>query len=218
MAPAVRSPLRWLAAVLVVLAGGCGTGPAASTPGDAAASGLRLTGTIGGHQVALSDGSPRLLVGNCAPREGPSRDVCIVSEDIDGELVVLALKNPEALRSGATLAVGRPGCATPARCDRVRDVAIVDLQRGVGGRQRAVGGRLAMTHVVDNLRYAGRFTLALRDGRVSGAFDVGAGARRQVTLPGPGADARPSPRRGLCPRRGCPPAGGWPGPSPRRAG
>lgn len=209
------SSLRRLAVALVLLAaGGCGTEPAASAPGDPAVSGLQLTGTIGGHQVALSDGSPRLLVGNCAPREGPSHDVCIVSKDIDGELVVLALKNPDALRPGATLAVGSPACATPARCDRVRDVAIVDLQRGVGGRQRAVGGRLAMTHVVDNLRYAGRFTLVLVNGRVSGSFDVGA----QVTLRGPGAAARAGPPTAPCPRRGCPPAAGRWGPRPRRAG
>ncbi|CAN5132324.1 hypothetical protein BH20ACT9_BH20ACT9_12660 [soil metagenome] len=178
VAHALQSPLRWLAAALVLLAaGGCGTGSAAPSPDDSTVSGLQLTGTIDGHQVAVSDGSPRLLIGNCAPREGPSRDVCIVSKDIGGELVVLALKNPDVLHSGATLAVGSPGCAKPARCDRVRNVAIVDLQRGVGGRQRAVGGRLAMTHVMARLRYAGSFTLLLPNGRVSGAFDVGTGAQ-----------------------------------------
>ncbi|HWB71994.1 MAG TPA: hypothetical protein VG452_07235 [Egibacteraceae bacterium] len=157
-----------------VLAAACGTGPApdaAGQPRDGRA-GLQLTGTVGGRQVAVSDGAPRLIVGDCDPQDGPDDDVCLVSRDIDGTLVRLLIENPEVLEAGASVPVADVDCP-PRACDALTDVAVVELQVGVGEQTRRATGGLVTTSVVQpRLRYAGTLTLEFPDGRLAGGFDV----------------------------------------------
>lgn len=161
-------------AVLVAAAvlGACGTGerPQTPQPRDGRA-GLQLSGTVAGAQVAVSDGSPDLLVGACGESGSGGGDLCVVSRDLRGGPVIIAVRNPGVLVAGRTVGVGDPGCAGPA-CDDVTDVAVVEVLIGDGFRQRAVGGAVAVTVVEEARRYAGRLRLQLPDGTLSGHFDV----------------------------------------------
>lgn len=163
-------PTRALAAagVAVVALAACGTDAAQPRDGRA---GLQLSGTVGGRQLAVSDGSPRLVVGDCGSAAQVSDDVCFISRDLNGQLVVLVLKNPAALQEDTRLDVDDADCENPAVCDEVTDVAVVDLQVA-GDRQRADSGTVLMTTVEEGRRYAGSLRLGLSDGRVSGEFDV----------------------------------------------
>ena len=160
-----------LVAAVLVLAG---CSPAASSgsvqPRDGRA-GLQVTGQLGGTQVAVSDGSPRLGVGDCDPMDGADTDVCAIARDISGQIFVLSFENPAALEPGTDLPVEDPACQ-PATCDDVDDVAIVDVQSGTGRRIRARGGRLEVQHVEPSRRYVGTAQLVLPDGDLSVSFDV----------------------------------------------
>lgn len=156
-----------MAGVAVVALAACGTD--APQPRDGR--GLQLSGTVDGRQLAVSDGSPRMVVGDCGPAGEASDDVCFISRDLNGQLVVLVLKNPGALREDARLDVADADCDDPAVCDEVTDVAVVDLQVA-GDRQRADSGTVIMTTVEEGRRYAGSLRLGLSEGRVSGEFDV----------------------------------------------
>jgi hypothetical protein len=168
---------RRLAVIAAVLGlAGCGaesigTGPAAVRPRDGR-SGLQLTGTIGGRQVAVSDGLPTLNTGDCDPNDGADRDVCFVSRDIDGTLFVIVFENPDLLVEDASLPVGPGDCRTPEACDAVTDVAVVEVQSGIADRQRATSGQVNLAAVEPGLRYVGTLSLVLPDGRISGEFDV----------------------------------------------
>jgi hypothetical protein len=111
-------------------------------------------------------------VGDCDPNDGPDRDVCFISRAIDGTLLRIIFENPAVLETGAVLPVGTGDCRTPAACDEVTDVAVIDVGFGVGNRVRATGGTLRLTDVQPNLRYAGSLSLQLPDGRLSGDFNV----------------------------------------------
>jgi hypothetical protein len=160
----------WLMIVLAVWVSGCWPTPAESTQPRDGRSGLQLTGSIAGRQLALSDGSPQLTVGDCDPDASGDSDVCAIGETIDGELVVLVLENPDVLAAGTTLPVVDPGCG--ARCDQISDAAVVDLQVGTGRRMRAHGGRLELDEVTPFSRYAGDVRLSFAAGSVTGSFDL----------------------------------------------
>ncbi|MDP8970922.1 MAG: hypothetical protein M3N52_10605 [Actinomycetota bacterium] len=163
-------------ALLAAVAGlaACGTGP----PGDGGAqprqgrAGVQLAGTVGERQVAVSDGTPRLIVGDCDPQDGPDRDVCFVSRDIGGTPLRLLFENPDVLAPGESVPVAEVECQAAA-CDQVTDVAVVDLQVGAGGpTRRAVDGLVTTSIIEPRLRYVGTLTLEFRDGRLAGGFDV----------------------------------------------
>jgi hypothetical protein len=119
--------------------------------------------------VVVSDGAPRLFLGDCQPATGPSEDVCFISRDLDGGLFVLLLRNPDALAADVTLPVEDPGCVD---CDDVTGVAVVDVRLGEGGLLRATGGSLTLRTVQPALHYVGRVRLELAAGQLSGDFDV----------------------------------------------
>lgn len=169
-APSARSRL-WSIVLMSALAAGCWSASPAQTvqPRDGRA-GLQLAGTVDGRQLAVSDGAPRLIVGDCDPDVSGDQDVCMVADDIDGQLVVLAFENPDALDTGVSLPVEDPGCGQ--ECDDVAEVAVVDLQLGTGARTRATDGRVTLERVEPFARYVGEIRLVLPSGRVSGAFDV----------------------------------------------
>lgn len=161
-----------LAALVALAVAACGTGERPQTPQPREGrAGLQLSGTVGGSQVAVSDGSPDLILGDCDVVGGPAYDLCAVSRDLRGAPVVLTVRNPDALREGETLPVENPGC-TGQGCDAITEVAVVDVLLGEERPQRAAGGMLVLTAVEDGRRYAGRLRLELPDGVLSGHFDL----------------------------------------------
>lgn len=157
--------------VAAALAAACATGGSATPQPREGRSGLQLSGTVDGRQLAVSDGAAELEVGDCDPQDGVDEDVCVIANDIEGELVVLVFENPDALESAAILDVDNPACP-PDECDDVADAAVVELQVGVAPRVRATGGSLSLRQVEPFLYYSGEIRLELPDGSVSGDFDV----------------------------------------------
>ena len=155
---------------LAVLLSACWSTPEGTVQPRNGRAGLQLAGSIAGRQLAVSDGAPRLVVSDCDPDVSGDADVCVIAEDIGGELVVLVIENPDALHAPATLEVADPGCG--ADCDDVTDVAVVDLQVGTGRRQRATDGHLEVRELTPFARYAGELRLAFDSGSVTGSFDV----------------------------------------------
>ena len=161
-----------ICAAVLVLAG-CGEGASlgqAAQPREGRA-GIQATGRIGGSQVAVSDGAPGFETGDCDPMDGADVDVCAIARDINGQVFVLSFENPGVLTPDTTLEIGDPGC-DPRGCDEVTDVALVDVQSGVGSRMRARSGQLRLRQVQPYLRYAGSAELRLPDGRLSVEFDL----------------------------------------------
>jgi hypothetical protein len=153
-----------------VLASGCWSSTAQSVQPRDGRAGLQLTGTVAGRQVAVSDGAPQLDVGDCDPGSGGDADVCAIADDIDGQLLVLVIENPDVLRAPASLPVVDPGCGDA--CDDVTDGVVVDVQLGTAPRIRATGGQLDVRVLQPFVRYAGEVRLRLPSGSLSGSFDL----------------------------------------------
>lgn len=170
-----RASAAALAVAGALLLAGCGTessgtGVNAIQPRDGR-SGLHLTGTIDGRQIAANDGAPVLRVGDCDVNDGVDRDVCFFSRDVDGGFLGIIIENPELAAEGS-VDVADPACVSP-NCDDVTDGLIVELQRAAGGeRTRATGGRVQFDRVEEGSRYAGTMNLQFPDGRLSGTFEV----------------------------------------------
>jgi hypothetical protein len=165
-----RARARWVVVLLVaVLMSGCWSAPAQTVQPRDGRAGLQLAGSVANRQLAVSDGSPQLNVGDCDPDLSGDSDVCVIADDIDGQLVVLVFENPAVLRPGASLPVVDPPCGG---CDDVTDGAVVDLQLGTGERLRARDGRLELRTVEPFSNYVGELRLDLPSGSVSGSFDV----------------------------------------------
>lgn len=155
-----------------VAAAGCGPGAqvtASPQPRDGRA-GIQATGRVERSPLVVSDGAPELVVGDCDPAEGPDRDVCAIATDVNGQLFVLVIENPEVLVAGRPVPVGDPGCGS--ECDEVAQMAVVDVQVGTGDRIRATGGRIEPTVVEPFGRYAGAARVDLPSGQVSVSFDL----------------------------------------------
>ena len=169
---------RWLrragtAAALVVLLAACGASGAMQPlpePRDGR-SGLQLSGSFGGRQLAVSDGLPRLLVQECSVRHDIPAEVCFSSRNIDGTLVVIGLANAGAVAAADGLPAARARCDTMARCAEVGDHALVFVRVGDDVRQ-ATGGTVTVDELVPGERYAGALRLQLGRDRVTGTFDV----------------------------------------------
>ena len=147
-----------------------GTGVNAIQPRDGR-SGLHLTGTIDGRQVAANDGAPVLRVGDCDVNDGVDTDLCFFSRDVDGGFLAIIVENP-ALAAQGSVDIVDPPCVSP-NCDDVTEGLIVELQRAAGAeRTRATGGRVQFNQVEPGDRYSGSLNLQLPDGRLSGTFEV----------------------------------------------
>lgn len=166
----MRVRASWIVPLLAVLVSGCWSAPAQTVQPRDGRAGLQLTGSVANRQLAVSDGAPRLTVGDCDPDATGDSDVCVIADDIDGQLVVLVFENPDVLESGASLPVVDPPCADG--CDDVTDGAVVDLQLGTARRLRARDGRLELRTVEPFGHYVGELRLDLPSGSVSGSFDV----------------------------------------------
>ena len=160
------------AVALAAALAGCGEAPDDLPDPRDGRSGVQLSGTVRGRQVAVNDGLPELVVGDCDVAAGADDDVCVVSEDLSGAPFVLVFENPAALRPDTTLAVGGT-CGTPEACDAVVAEAVLDVQLDQGDeRRRATGGEVRLTVVEPSQRYAGELRVELPGGSVSGTFDV----------------------------------------------
>lgn len=158
------------AAVLPACTSGGGTGPAAIEPRDGL-SGLQLSGTIDGRQVAILDGAPVMRLADCDVNDGVDTDLCFLSRMVDGGFFEMLIENPDALTTGVVPVVDSD-CRSPL-CEDVTGGVVVDLLFEPGGpRTRATGGRLDVTTVEEAKRYAGDMNLMLPDGRLTGTFQV----------------------------------------------
>jgi hypothetical protein len=170
-----------VAAALVVLLTACGASGMVQPlpePRDGR-SGLQLTGTFGGRQLAVSDGLPDLLVRECSVRHGIPAEVCFATRAIDGTPVVVGLANADVVADAEQLTAGRARCDTMARCAQVADQALVFVRVDDEVRQ-ATGGSVAVHALEPGSRYAGELRLQIGRDRLSGTFDV-------VPRPEPGA-------------------------------
>lgn len=153
-----------------LLLAGCATEDSLTPQPRDGRAGLQLSGTVDGAQVAVSDGSPDLVVGDCDVVGGPAEDLCVVTRDLRGEPVTLAVRNPGVLEAGEAVTVADAGCRGRA-CDEVTDEAVVDVVIGET-RHRAQGGTLGLTRVDEGRRYVGRLRVELDAGVLSGHFDL----------------------------------------------
>lgn len=167
-----RGPAALAAVIVGGVLGGCAADAEGLPPARDGRSGLQATGTVEGRQVAVGRGLPELVVGDCDPIDGRDDDVCVITDTIDGRLLVLAFENPAVLTEGAVLDVGDPACGAPAACDEVTDVAIVTLKFETDDPIRATGGTVRMGQVLPFRNYVGEFAVDLPDGRLNGSFDV----------------------------------------------
>lgn len=157
-------------ALLALLGAGCvddeGAQQAQPVSGQ---DGLRATGVLDGARIAISRGSPTVVLGDCDPNEGLDRDLCMLVRTIDGLQINLVIENPDALVAGEELPIGERACGETG-CDGITDVAVVFLR--VNGEQLPVeGGRLVVRET--GPRYAAEFDLRLPNGeRLTGEFDV----------------------------------------------
>lgn len=158
-------------ALLLTLAVGCGEANDNLPDPRDGRSGLQLTGRSDGRPVTVNDGLPDLVF-DCDVNAGPDDDLCIVSEDISGELFTLVIENPDVLEPGVTLPIRDVACATAEACDDVADAAIVQLRLGTSDRVPVPDGTLAVTAVEPFSRWAAEVELRLPDGSLSGRFDV----------------------------------------------
>lgn len=134
-------------------------------------SGIQMSGLLRDRQVAVSDGLPVLNTGDCDVNEGPDRDVCVVTEDISGQLVRVVFENPAVLVDGAVLPVGSD-CRSAEQCDDVTDAAVIEVQFDTGRRIRAESGTLRVETVVPGVRYRGDFDIRLPNGNLTATFDL----------------------------------------------
>lgn len=134
-------------------------------------SGLLLSGTVDGRQVAVNDGAPVMRLGDCDVNDGPDTDLCFVSREVDGGFFSFVVENPDVLEAGEVPIVDDP-CRSP-RCDEVTDGAVVEVQFAPGTkRMRAEGGALRLVTVESGRRYAGTMNVILPQGRITGTFEV----------------------------------------------
>ncbi len=162
--------VRALAVLLALLLAGCAAAEDNLPEPRGGRSGLQLTGRLDGRAITVTDGLPELVF-DCDLGDGPDDDLCIVSEDISGEQVIVAIENPAALEAGATLPIADVACADAEQCDAVAGAAIVELRLGTADRLPVVDGTLTVT-AVERSRWAGTLELRLADGSLSGRFDV----------------------------------------------
>lgn len=171
--------LRRLAPICLVIAAAFGLVGCGETPGDVlpdprdGRSGLQMSGLVGDRQIAVSDGLPDVNFGDCDTPDGPDRDLCVITEDISGELVVLIVENPDVLVAGERVAIADVPCQAVRDCDEVADTAVVDVAVGTAtSRTRAVSGQITVEVAEPLQRYRGTFDLRLPEGNLSGNFDL----------------------------------------------
>lgn len=175
---------------VAVLAAGCATSGAGSSPQG---SGVQMSGRMRSvASVAVSDGRPELLEGDCEATTGVPADVCFVTRGISGTRYVIGLANLDGLPRGERVEVATRACGTARACAEVRGGAVTFLS--VDGRVlRPSGGTAVIRQAERDERYRGRLRLDIDGGSVSVDFDV---------VPAPPEPGEPQPNDGDRPQRG----------------
>lgn len=121
--------------------------------------------------VAVSDGRPELLEGDCEARRGVPAEVCLATRGIGGTTYTLGFGNLDRLPRGERVDVAPGDCTSAAACAQVEQEALVLLAVN-GELHRPVGGT-ALVHEAERAgRYRGRVRLDVDGGSVSVDFDV----------------------------------------------
>lgn len=150
-----------VAAVLV----GCGDPVEVVLP-DSPDEGIQATGTIDGARVAVSRGTPTVVLGDCEVGGPPDTDLCITGRTIDGLDLGIVLENPAALTAGTSYDV----VPCDDGCDDVTDGAVVHVTVA-GDARSAERGTVDLRAA--GPRWTADFDLALPGGdRLIGTFDV----------------------------------------------
>lgn len=135
---------------------------------EAVDDGVQVTGTLGGARVAISEGVPDVVFGDCDPGIDIDDDICWSARTIDGMTVGVVVENPAVLAAGEVVDVVDVDCDLD--CDQVTDGVVVEV-RWAGEVARAVGGRLDVAEVGD--RVAADLDLRLPNAdRLTGSFNV----------------------------------------------
>lgn len=167
--------IRLLALALPALAAlalaGCSTTGSAESPRDGRA-GVQMSGRLSTTgSVAVSDGRPELLEGDCEQTAGVPADVCFATRSIGGTIYVLGFGNLDRLPRGERVEVTSRPCTSADACAQVDDGAVVLL--AVDGQvHRPAGGTLLLRRAERDERYLGRLRLDVDGGRLSADFDV----------------------------------------------
>lgn len=158
-----------LAAALLVAA--CSTSGNAEQARDGRA-GVQMSGRLNSTgSVAVSDGRPRLLEGDCEARTGVPADVCVATRGIGGTTYVVGLGNLDQLPRGERVDVTARSCTTAEACAQVEDGALILLAVD-DELHRPSGGTALVREAERNQRYLGRLRLDVDGGSVSVEFDV----------------------------------------------
>lgn len=155
-------------AALAVLAAGC----TSSDAGTSGATGVQMSGRMASvASVAVSDGRPGLLEGDCEAATGVPARVCFVARGISGTRYVIGLGNLDGLPRGEPVDVATAPCVTAEACADVEEAAVALLS--VDGRlHRPTGGTAVIRRAQRGQRYRGRLRLELDSGSVSIDFHV----------------------------------------------
>jgi len=158
----------WVA-VAAALAAGCASSGADPS---AQASGVQMSGRMDSvASVAVNDGRPELVEGDCEAATGVPADVCFVARGISGTRYVIGLGNVEGLARDEPVDVATRACATAESCAEV-DAKAVALLSVDGRLHRPSGGTAVIRRAEPGARYRGRLRLAVDGGSVSINFDV----------------------------------------------
>lgn len=166
----VVSPARFVAVVLAaaMVLSGCTTASVAHRQAEATDDGVQVTGTLGGSRVAVSEGVPDVLFGDCDPGLEIDDDICWSARTIDGLTVAMVVENPDVLVAGETVDVVDSSCDLD--CDDVTDGVVVDV-RWNGQQVRATSGRLEVGSVDERVSAALDVNLVGGDG-LTGMFNI----------------------------------------------
>lgn len=162
--------VRIVAVVMAILVlSGCANAAVEQRQAEADDDGVQVTGTLGGARVAISEGVPDVVFGDCDPGMEIDQDVCWSARTIDGMTVAMVIENPDVLVAGETVDVVR-GDDCDVQCDGVDDGVVVDV-RWDGNQARAINGRMEVESVDE--RVAARIDLDLAGGgSLTGTFNV----------------------------------------------
>lgn len=157
-----------MALLACVLLAGCAESSVVHRQPEANDDGVQVTGTLGGARVAISEGVPDVVFGDCDPGIDIDQDICWSARTIDGMTVGVVVENPAVLVAGETVDVVDVDCDLD--CDEVTDGVVVEV-RWEGQSARAVGGRLDVTDVGERVAADVDLRLPGSD-RLTGSFNV----------------------------------------------
>lgn len=162
----LRPVVRLVAASLVV--SGCATASVAHRQAEAGDDGVQVTGTLGGSRVAISEGVPDVVFGDCDPGIDIDEDVCWSARTIDGMTVAMVVENPDVLAADTVIDIVDDACDLD--CDQVTEGAVVDI-RWNGQQVRAVSGRLEVSAASERVAAGMDVNLVGGDG-LTGMFNI----------------------------------------------